>query len=135
MIVYTDLTPSDVGLQGILSIAPLWYELAVSLGVPFMTIKANSSTPLGGMMCLSKWRNGQSGEGFPNTWRFLLKIIKESGTFGPFVAETIEEKASSERSWSVCPTSQPGPTKHEVRLVIHPLQISQVMIFPVNFVG
>ena len=98
-----------------------------------MTVQANMSTPLGGMVCLSQWRNGQSGEGFPHTWRFLLKTVKES--FGPLVAETIEKKASSQRSWTLCPTPLPGPTKHEVRLVIHPLQISQTMVFPVHFVG
>ena len=62
-----------------------------------------------------------------------MKTVKES--FGPLVAETIEKKASSQRSWTLCPTPLPGPTKHEVRLVIHPLQISQTVAFPVRFVG
>ena len=118
---YTELTPSDAGLQGILSIAPLWQELAVSLGVPFMTVKANESTSLGGMVCLSYWRNGCCGELYPHTWRFLLKTVRDSPTFGPLVAETIEKKAYSETSWSVLPAQLPGPSTPKVRLTYDPV--------------
>ena len=126
---YTELTPSDVGLQGILSIAPLWHELAVSLGVPFMTVQANESTPLGGMVCLSYWRDGRCGELYPHTWRFLLKTVKDSPTFGPLVAETIEKKAYSETSWSVLPTQLPGPSTLKVRLTSDPLPSYLRVIF------
>ena len=119
---YTELTPSDVGLQGILSIAPLWHELAVSLGVPFLTVKANMQSPLGGMECLSYWRDGRCGEAYPHTWRFLLKTVKDSPSFGPLVAETIEKKAYSETSWSVPPAQLPGPTALKVRLTTDTLQ-------------
>ena len=119
---YTELTPSDAGLQGILSIAPLWHELAVSLGVPFMTVQANESTPLGGMVCLSYWRNGSCGELCPPTWRFLLKTVKDSAKLGPLVAETIKKKAYSETSWSVLPAQLPGPGTLKVRLTTDPLK-------------
>ena len=118
---YTELTPSDAGLQGILSIAPLWHELAVSLGVPFMTVQANESTPLGGMVCLSYWRNGSCGELCPHTWRFLLKKVRDSPTFGPLVAETIEKKAYSETLWSMLPAQLPGPSTPKVRLTSDPV--------------
>ena len=116
---YTELTPSDVGLQGILSIAPLWRQLAISLGVPLMTVQANELTTLGGIVCLSYWRDGRCGEAYPHTWRFLLKTVKD--TFGPLVAETIEKKAYSETSWSVPPAQLPGPSTLKVRLTTDPL--------------
>ena len=118
---YTELKPSDAGLQGILSIAPLWHELAVSLGVPFLTVKANMQSPLGGMECLSYWRDGCCGEAYPHTWRFLLKTVKDSPTFGPLVAETIEKKAYSETSWSVLPAQLPGPSTLKVSLTTDPI--------------
>ena len=81
-----------------------------------MTVKANESTPLGGMECLSYWRNGSCGEPCPHTWRFLLKKVRDSPTFGPLVAEEIEKKAYSETSWSVLPAPLPGPSTPKVRL-------------------
>ena len=84
-----------------------------------MTVKANESTPLGGMECLSYWKNGSCGEEFPNTWRFLLKTVKDSPKFGPLVAETIEKKAYSETSWSVLSAQLPGPSTPKVRLTSH----------------
>ena len=86
-----------------------------------MTVKANESTPLGGMLCLSYWRDGRCGVEFPHTWRFLLKTVKDS--FGPLVAEMIEKKAYSETSWSVLPVQLPGPSTLKVRLTTDPLLI------------
>ena len=111
---YPELIPSDAGLQGILSIAPLWRQLAISLGVPITTVQANELTPLGGMLCLSYWRDGRCGEAYPHTWRFLLKTVKD--TFGPLVAEKIEKKAYSEPLWSELPVQLPGPSTLKVRL-------------------
>ena len=81
-----------------------------------MTVQANESTPLGGMVCLSYWRDGRCGEAYPHTWRFLLKTVKDSPTFGPLVAETIEKKAYSETSWSELPAQLPGSSTLKVRL-------------------
>ena len=88
-----------------------------------MTVQANESIPLGGMLCLSYWRDGRCGVEFPHTWRFLLKTVKDSPTFGPLVAETIEKKAYSETSWSVLPVQLPGPSTLKVRLTTDPLLI------------
>ena len=85
-----------------------------------MTVQANESTPLGGMVCLSYWRNGSCGELYPHTWRFLLKKVKDAPKFGPLVAETIEKKAYSETSWSLPPTQLPGPCTLKVRLTNDP---------------
>ena len=87
-----------------------------------MTVQANESTPLGGMVCLSYWRNGSCGEEFPHTWRFLLKTVRDSAKLGPLVAETIEKKANSETSWSVLPAQLPGPSTLKVRLTTDPLK-------------
>ena len=85
-----------------------------------MTVQANESTPLGGMVCLSYWRNGSCGESYPHTWRFLLKKVRDSPSFGPLVAETIEKNAYSETSWSVLPAQLPGPSTLQVRLTSDP---------------
>ena len=94
-----------------------------------MTVQANMSTPLGGMVCLSYWRDGRCGELYPHTWRFLLKTVRDSPSFGPLVAETIENKAYSETSWSVLPAQLPGPSTPKVRLTSDPLPSYLRVIF------
>ena len=69
---------------------------------------------------MSYWRDGRCGETYPHTWRFLLKTVKDSPTFGPLVGETIEKKAYSETSWSVLPVQLPGPSTLKVRLATDP---------------
>ena len=94
-----DIAPSDVGLQGVLDKVPVWHSLAIRLGVPIEQVEAwDSNKPLGGLLALGYWRDGKSGDLFPPTWGFLLRILKESK--GPNVADALEKEVRSNPAWS-----------------------------------
>ena len=78
--------PSDVGVVGILEHIPLWYDLAVVLGVPYAKVEAyRLDSATGGNRALLYWRNGNWGEDIPNTWGFLLETVEKLE--GPLVAK------------------------------------------------
>ena len=56
---FPDKCPSDVGVLGILEHIPLWYDLAVKLGVPYTKVEAyRLDSTIGGNRALLYWRNG-----------------------------------------------------------------------------
>ena len=57
---------------------PLWQNLAINLGVPINQVQAFQMQTRGGLKALSYWRNGKSGEAYPSTWDFLLKVVEET---------------------------------------------------------
>ena len=93
-------TPSDAGLQGVLDKVPHWYSLAIHLGVPIARVEAWESKPLGGLLALGYWRDGNSGILFPPTWGFLLEKLKRSKQYGPRVADVLEKEVQSDQTWS-----------------------------------
>ena len=94
-----DKIPSDVGLQGVLNKSPVWYFLAISLGVPFEQVLAWESEPLGGLLALWYWRDGKSGDLFPPTWGFLLQMLTVCQ--GSTVADVLDKEVQSNPAWSV----------------------------------
>ena len=50
--VITGQSPSDIGLNKLLILIPLWHSLAVNLGVPFDQVQAYDTKPLGGLLAL-----------------------------------------------------------------------------------
>ena len=94
----TDLTPSDVGLNQVLLQISSWEGLAVCLEVPVHVVQSYQSDPLGGLIALQYWRDGQCGKLFPTTWRFLLKQVETIS--GIRLAEDLRQKASTEPTWS-----------------------------------
>ena len=96
--VITGLSPSDVGLNGVLSDFPVWHFLAVSLGVPVIQVEAYRYDPLGGLLALQYWRDGRCEASYPSTWLFFLEKVRD--TFGKKVAEDLEKKASKDPTWS-----------------------------------
>ena len=98
-LLFTDKTPSDVGIKRILLHIPQWWDLAGMLGVLIDQVKAFHLEPvLGGDQALAYWRDGRCGERFPTTWRFLLGNVKE--LCGPQVAKKLREKVEKEETWS-----------------------------------
>ena len=98
----TDMTPSDIGLQGILKNCPLWYEYAISLGLSADMMKYYVEQPqeaLRGLLALKYWRDGQCGSGYPATWKFLLGVIKDR--LGSNVAQDLEELIITNDTWSL----------------------------------
>ena len=94
----TDDKPSDSGLLGVLAHVPVWYDLAVELGVPIDQINAYQSHPaMGGLLALRYWRNGLSGGGFPTTWKFLLETVKK--LFGPLISDFLETELLAHPTW------------------------------------
>ena len=97
---FPDKCPSDVGVLGILKHIPLWYKLAVSLGVPIAQVNAYRLDPeMGGGMSLLHWRNGRCEGGFPNTWGFLLETVEKLQ--GPVVAKRLRGEAERDKTWSL----------------------------------
>ena len=94
----TDLAPSDVGLSQVSLEILLWERLVVNLGVPIDMVQSYRTDPLGGLIALQYWRDGQCGKLFPTTWRFLLKQVETIS--GIRVAEDLRQKASTEPTWS-----------------------------------
>ena len=96
---FTDKCPSDVGVLGILEHIPLWYDLAVKLGVPIAQVEAyRLDSAMGGIHALSYWRNGRCRGAFPNTWGFLLETVES--LHGPLVAKKLRDEAEREETWS-----------------------------------
>ena len=90
---FPDKCPSKVGVVGILEHIPLWYDLAVKLGVPYAKVEAyrlDSATR--GNRTLLYWRNGECGEDIPNTWGFLLVTVDHLN--GPLVAKQLRDEAN-----------------------------------------
>ena len=101
LILSVDKIPSNVGLLGVLNMVPVWYPLAISLGVPHEKVWAfgcGYDEPLCGLLALGYWRDGKSGILFPPTWGFLLKTLTECQ--GSTVADALEKEAQSNPAWS-----------------------------------
>ena len=96
--IITGLSPSDVGLNKVLIVAPVWHSLVINLGVPLGQVQALRSDSLGGLLALQYWRDGRSGVSYPSTWRFLLKEVE--ATLGREVAKDLLKRASTEPTWS-----------------------------------
>ena len=95
---FTDDKPSDSGLLGVLEHVPVWYKLAVKLGVPIDQVDAYQSHPaMGGLLALRYWRNGLSGRRFPTTWKFLLETVKK--LFGPHISDALETELLADPTW------------------------------------
>ena len=98
----SDLIPSDEGLCGLLNILPLWEEYAISLGLTLDHVTYfHQEIPQQnhrGMLALNHWRNGHCGPSYPNTWRFLLKVIND--TQGYNVADDLEKKLAANENWT-----------------------------------
>ena len=95
---FTDDKPTDPGLQGVLAHVPVWYNLAVELGVPIDQVTAYQSHPtMGGLLALRYWRNGLSGGGFPTTWKFLLETVKK--LFGPRISDALQTELLAHPTW------------------------------------
>ena len=93
------MIPSDVGLQGVLEVVPVWDNLAIALGVPLAHINAFRIEPtLSGLKALCYWRDGRSGSHYPTIWRFLLEKIKECEGYN--VSDILKKKALENQTWS-----------------------------------
>ena len=107
LILYTrhvpvDMSPSDVGLQGILEMLPVWEEYAISLGLTIKQMEYYQGLPqrpIRGLLALEYWRDGQCGPSYPCTWRFLLDVIKDR--LGPNVAEDLRKKVANNKTWTI----------------------------------
>ena len=98
----TDMSPSDIGLQGILEVCPLWDRYAISLGLSIDRVKyylEQQQEALRGLLALKYWRDGQCGSGYPTTWKFLLDVIKDR--LGPNVAEDLEKMIIANDTWTL----------------------------------
>ena len=96
---FPDKCPSDVGVLGILKHIPLWYELAVSLGVPIAQVNAyRLDSKMGGEKALLYWRNGRCERDYPNTWGFLPETVEKLQ--GPLVAKQLRDEAKRNKNWS-----------------------------------
>ena len=98
----TDMSPSDIGLQGILEVCPLWDRYAISLGLSINRVKyylEQQQEALRGLLALQYWRDGQCGSGYPTTWKFLLDVIKDR--LGPKVAEDLEKMIITNDTWTL----------------------------------
>ena len=98
LLCFTDDKPSDSGLLGVLEHVPVWYNLAVKLGVPIDQVNAYRLDPaMGGLLALQYWSNGRSGGGFPTTWKFLLETVKK--LFGPRISDALETELLADPTW------------------------------------
>ena len=97
---FPDKCPSDVGVLGILKHIPLWYDLAVKLGVPIAQVGAyRLDSAMGGSQALLYWRNGRCRGDFPNSWGFLLDTVEE--LHSPLVAKQLRCEAEVDKTWSL----------------------------------
>ena len=92
--VYMFFIPPIISRQvSILEHIPLWYDLAVKLGVPYAKVEAyRLDSATGGNRTLLYWRNGECGEDIPNTWGFLLVTVDHLN--GPLVAKQLRDEAN-----------------------------------------
>ena len=96
-----DLKPSDIGIQGVLEIIPLWGVYSISLGLSIDQTRYFHELPqesLRGLMALKYWRDGRCGSSYPSTWRFFLSVIEDR--LGPKVAGELREKITSDETWT-----------------------------------
>ena len=96
------MSPSDIGLQGLLKKCPLWYEYAISLGLSADTMKyylEQQQEAMRGLLALKYWRDGQCGSSYPTTWKFLLDVIKDR--LGPKVAQDLEKLIITNDTWTL----------------------------------
>ena len=95
---FTDDKPSDSGLLGVLAHVPVWYKLAVKLGVPINQVDAHRlDLAMGGLLALRYWRNGLSGGRFPTTWKFLLEAVKK--LFSPRISDALKTELLADPTW------------------------------------
>ena len=52
-----------------------------------------------GVLALGHWRDGHCGEDHPGTWRFLLKVIRNS--IGRIPAGELEENVRTNSTWTL----------------------------------
>ena len=96
------MSPSDIGLQGILEICPLWDRYAISLGLSIDRVKyyyEQHQENVAGLLALKYWRDGGCGSHYPTTWKFLLDVIKDD--LGPKVAEVLEKLIITNDTWTL----------------------------------
>ena len=95
-----DMIPSDVGLQGILEMLPLWTGYVIPLGLSINQLQYYQEQPqesTRGLLALQYWRDGRCGSDYPGTWRFLLDTIKDC--LGPKVAMDLKTKVVANKTW------------------------------------
>ena len=96
------MIPSDIGLQGVLDMCPVWERISIRLGLPIDKVEYYRGLPqrtIGGLLALKYWRDGQCGSGYPTTWKFLLDAIKDE--MGPDVAKDLEKRIITNDTWSL----------------------------------
>ena len=96
------MSPSDVGLQGILELLPVWEKYAIALGLTIAQVEYYQGLPqrtIRGLFALKYWRDGQCGPSYPCTWGFLLDVIKDC--LGPNVAEVLRKKVAANKMWTI----------------------------------
>ena len=96
------MIPSDVGLQGILEMLPVWEKYAISLGLTIEQVEYYQGSPqrtMRGLLALKYWRDGQCGPSYPCKWRFLLDVIKDC--LGSNVAEDLRKKVAANKMWTI----------------------------------
>ena len=71
----------------------------INLGVPIDRVEAlQADSMIGGFRALKLWQSGlYTSKGFPPTWEFLLKTVKDFA--GPLVSKEIAERAAVEETW------------------------------------
>ena len=96
------MTPSDIGLQGVLEMCPPWHQYAISLGLSIGRLMCYLEHPQKasrGLFALQYWRDGQCGSGYPTTWKFLLDVIKDR--LGPIMADDLEKLIITNDTWTL----------------------------------
>ena len=96
------MTPSDIGLQGVLDMCPLWETISISLGLTIEMVDYYQGLPqrtIRGLMALKYWRDGQCGSSYPTTWKFLLDVIKDR--LGPNVVQDLEKLIITNNTWTL----------------------------------
>ena len=96
------MSPSDIGLQGILDEYPCWYKYAISLGLSIDRIKyymKQHQLNVRGLLALKYWRDGGCGSRYPTTWKFLLDVI--NNCMGSKVAEDLEKLIIANDTWTM----------------------------------
>ena len=95
------MRPTDAGLLGVITsenVGKYWKELALALGIPNAMIEDSDATER--VRTLKYWRNGNV-DNADTTWDFLLKKVECLPTLGPFVAEELKTKISTEPLWTM----------------------------------
>ena len=92
--------PSDNGLQGIVTVLPVWFNYTLPLGIPADYVKLFMIQPMGGVEAMKYWRDGRSGKDYPSTWRFLLEVL---GSQNPGDAAKLKKKVEENPRWTEWP--------------------------------